>query len=153
MSILNMEQKTQPFSGFLEYTASAYMQASSTDLAPKNLGGPGASLKPHNYGEIGGISDTVLLMTYEWQSLAHWLKPLYSKAFRPKRPPCLGWLWPPRKKHGRTHSQKQLHRGPNKSRPCAFLSGKRLRLGFCHCIQVEFPKTTRFASIYRISCI
>ena len=39
----------------------------NTDLAPKTSGRQAGLLyEAHNYPEIGAISDTVLLMTYEW---------------------------------------------------------------------------------------
>lgn len=85
-----VEQKdATAFLGFLEYTASRLHAEGfflHTDLAPKTSAAQAGLLyEAHNYEEIGRISDTVLLMTYEWQSLAHWLNPLHSKDFGPKR--------------------------------------------------------------------
>lgn len=131
-----VEQKdATAFLGFLEYTASRLHAEGfflHTDLAPKTSAAQAGLLyEAHNYGEIGRISDTVLLMTYEWQSLAHWLKPLYSKAFRPKRATLFGMAFGLLEKTRQdafpaktTPIVDQI-----KNRPCASRIGKR-RAGF-----------------------
>lgn len=53
-----------------------------TALAPKTSAAqPGLLYEGHDYAAVGAASDGVLLMTYEWELLAHTLKPLQIKDF------------------------------------------------------------------------
>ena len=51
-------------------------------LAPKTRPDqPGTLYEGHDYARVGAATDAVLLMTYEWELLAHTLKPLQIKDF------------------------------------------------------------------------
>ena len=51
-------------------------------LAPKTSAAqPGLLYEGHDYAAVAAASDAVLLMTYEWELLAHTLKPLQIKDF------------------------------------------------------------------------
>lgn len=63
-------QDEQAYQAFLQNTANRLHAAGyfmNTDLAPKTSAAQAGLLyEAHNYGAVGTISDTVLIMTYEW---------------------------------------------------------------------------------------